>query len=264
GAEAVIAQWLGAHALVVFAFGLGLVLVGAAISWRVLARHARSGAPGVQPAPMPAALLLAAGFAVLIGTASGFAEIAEDIGPGGDVARFDEAFTAALARNVAPATLDFFAVLTRLGDVATIAALGALVAAVLVIFGRQRLAFGWIVALAGNGALNVTLKHVFERVRPMHQPGIDSVEGWSFPSGHSSGAVAAYGLLAYVLVRALPARWHAAVVLTSAALAFTIGSSRVFLQVHFASDVVAGFLAGTAWLAVCIIGFEFARRHPSR
>src|SRR5690606_25232648 len=168
-------------------------------------------------------LLLVAGFVVLVGGAAGFAEIADDIAPGGEVARFDEAFAAALAANVAPATRDVFAVVTRLGDTATIAALGALVAGVLVARGRRRLALGWVVALAGNGLLNETLKHVFERVRPVHDAGVVAAEGWSFPSGHSSGAVVAYGLLAYVLVRALPARWHLPVVLTAAALAFTVG-----------------------------------------
>ena len=263
GLEVVIAQWLGAHALVVFAFGLGLVLMGAVLGWRIVGRRLQHNASSTQPPPMQAALLLAAGFVVLLGAASGFAEIAEEIGQGGEVSRFDEAFSAALAASVAPATRDVFAALTRLGDTSTIAGLGVLVAAVLVIRGRRRLAFGWAIALAGNGLLNETLKHVFERVRPVHASGVAAAEGWSFPSGHSSGAVVAYGLLAYVLIRALPSRWHLAVVLTAVALAFTIGSSRVFLRVHFPSDVVAGFLSGSAWLAVCIVGFELARRQRS-
>lgn len=261
--EVAIAQWLGAHAFVVFAVGFCVVLIGAALGWRLVGRYLQRNASGTQPSTMPLALLLAAGFVVLLGAASGFAEIAEEIGPGGGVSRFDEAFSAALGEHVAPTTRDAFAALTRLGDTSTIAGLGVVVAAVLVIRGRRRLAFGWAIALAGNGLLNETLKHVFARVRPVHASGALAAEGWSFPSGHSSGAVVAYGLLAYVLIRALPARWHLAVVLSSVALAFTIGSSRVFLQVHFPSDVVAGFLSGSAWLAVCIVGFELARRYRS-
>lgn len=260
-ANAAVAQWLGTHALGAFVFGLGAVLVAVAVGWHVVGRHLRPSTTGAQPSPMQFALLLAAGFVILVGAAAGFAEIAEEIGQGGEVAAFDEAFATALAANVAPSTRAAFAALTRLGDTATVAALGALVAAVLVLRGRRRLAFGWIVALAGNGLLNETLKNVFERVRPMREPGIVSAEGWSFPSGHSSGAVVAYGLLAYVLVRALPERWHLPVVLVATALAFTIGSSRVFVQVHFASDVVAGFLSGSAWLAICVVGFELARRY---
>lgn len=261
--EVAIAQWLGVNALAVFAFGLCVVLAGAAIGWHVVGRRL-GAASGTQPPAIPVVLLLVGGFIVLVGGAAGFAEIADDIDSGGKVARFDEALAAALATAVAPATRDAFAIVTRLGDTATIAALGALVAAVLVVRGRRGLAFGWVVALAGNGLLNETLKHVFERVRPVHDAGLVAAEGWSFPSGHSSGAVVAYGLLAYVLIRALPARWHLPVVLAAAALAFTVGSSRVFLQVHFASDVAAGFLSGSAWLAVCIVGFELSRHHRSR
>ncbi len=243
-----------------FAFGLCLVLAVAVIGWHFIARLLRPAAPDAQPSPLAAALLLAAGFLILVGAAAGFAEIAEEIGPGGDIARFDEAFAAAIAASLALPTRQFFAGVTRLGDPSTLIALALAVAAVLVVRGRRRLAFAWLLALAGSSLLNGTLKRIFERVRPIHEPGFVDAPGWSFPSGHSSGAVVAYGLLAYLLVRALPARWHLPVVLTAAGLAFTIGSSRVFVQVHFASDVVAGFLSGSGWLTVCILGFEFARR----
>lgn len=268
-AEIALAQWLGSHAIAAYALGLCLLLVATGFGWRVVGRHLVgrrlcAGEPRMQPSPLRLALLLVAGFAVLVGAAAGFAEIAEEIGQGGDVARFDEAFSAAMATDLSPATRRGFAALTRFGDTATIVALGALVATVLVFRGRRRLAFGWVVALAGNSLLNETLKRIFERTRPVHEDAIVSAQGWSFPSGHSSGAVVAYGMLAYMLVRALPARWHLPIVLSAVALAFTIGSSRVFVQVHFPSDVVAGFLSGSAWLAVCIVGFELARGHRVR
>lgn len=110
--------------------------------------------------------------------------------------------------------------------------------------------------------LNPLLKNVFARARPVHDNLRAFADGWSFPSGHSSSSVVAYGMLAYVLVRLLPTRHAAAhlpIVVAAAALAFTIGCSRVFLQVHFATDVLAGFASGTAWLAVCIGALELAR-----
>ncbi|RZJ16359.1 MAG: phosphatase PAP2 family protein, partial [Haliea sp.] len=77
-----------------------------------------------------------------------------------------------------------------------------------------------------------------------------------------------YGMLAYLLVRLQPPHWPAGVrlaaVLAATALAFVIGSSRVFLQVHYASDVVAGFASGLAWLAVCIGALELARYRSHR
>jgi undecaprenyl-diphosphatase len=116
-----------------------------------------------------------------------------------------------------------------------------------------------VLAVAGNGVLNTTLKQVFERVRPVHDDGLVMAHGFSFPSGHSSGAVVLYGMLAYVLCRFVPPRGHLPLVLAAVALAFSVGVSRVFLRVHFASDVLAGFASGTAWLVVCIASIELTR-----
>lgn len=83
--------------------------------------------------------------------------------------------------------------------------------------------------------------------------------GFSFPSGHSSGSVVAYGMLAYLSLRLLPVRWHLPSLLAMVALALTVGASRLFLGVHFASDVMAGFASGIAWLALCITSIEYIR-----
>ena len=126
------------------------------------------------------------------------------------------------------------------------------------------LAFGWVAAVAGNALLNVTLKQVFARVRPVHDDGLVLAHGFSFPSGHTSGAVVAYGMLAYVAMRFVPPRSHLALMLAAVALAFAIGASRMFLRVHFASDVIAGFASGSAWLAVCIASIELTRWYERR
>jgi len=256
-----VGQWLGAHALSVFGFGLCGVLIGTGVAWHLAGRRLRAPASGEQLSPIQFALLLAAGFAVIVGAGSGFAEIAEGIAHGGDVARFDQAFAMALAANAGTYSRDAFASLTRLGDPSTIVALAAIVGGALAYIGRRWLAFAWIASLAGSALLNEALKAVFARVRPLHDPAFVAAHGWSFPSGHSSGAVVAYGLLAYLAVRLLSRRWHLPAVISAAVLAFTIGSSRVFVGVHFVSDVVAGFLSGSAWLAVCIVSIEWARRH---
>ncbi|HYM47463.1 MAG TPA: phosphatase PAP2 family protein, partial [Burkholderiaceae bacterium] len=64
----------------------------------------------------------------------------------------------------------------------------------------------------------------------------------------------------YVLIRSTPVIWHLPIVLLATAIAFITGCSRIFLQVHYASDVLAGFASGVAWLAVCVIGAEISRR----
>jgi membrane-associated phospholipid phosphatase len=74
--------------------------------------------------------------------------------------------------------------------------------------------------------------------------------------------VVAYGMLAYLAQRLAPPRWRRASLLAAAAVAFTTGSSRVFLQVHYASDVLAGFASGLAWLALCVLACEALRLRP--
>ncbi len=259
-----LAQWLGAHALAVFAAGLLGTLMLAAAGWWALQRFAHPRSDSTLPPALFLLLRLAIGFAIIVAAAAGFAEVAEELGDEEDLARADQALTDALHDSVPGAVLPVFALVTRLGDVALLTALGVAVALLLIARRRAGLALGWVVALGGNGLLNMALKQVFARVRPVHDDGLVLAEGFSFPSGHSSGAVVAYGMLAYVLTRFLPPRWHLPLLLAAVALAYAIGASRVFLRVHFASDVVAGFASGTAWLAVCIFSIQLTRWYRGR
>ena len=255
-----LADTVGAHALAVFGVLLcGLLLLMALIAWawhrQVLRRTPATLAP-------PAVLLLniAAGFATLLAAAAVFAELAEQLGSGGAMAQADAALTASIRAHAGAGTLQVFAVLTHLGDPLVLTLLGVVVAGWLWWRGQRSLALGWVLALGGNALLNPMLKRVFERVRPVHDNGLAAALGWSFPSGHTSGAAVAYGMLAYVMLRTLPPVWHLPAVLSATAMAFTVGSSRVFLQVHFASDVVAGFASGTAWLMVCMLSVGSSQR----
>jgi membrane-associated phospholipid phosphatase len=258
------ATFVGAHALAVFLALLMLLLLLVAGGGWLLRSHLLPQAQS-RLGPLAFVLLNAAiGFALLLGAAALFAEIAEHLGPGATMSRTDEALTAAIRAHVGVTTLSVFAVLTQLGDVITLTLLGTGVALLLWWQRRRSLALGWVLALGGNALLNPLLKQVFERVRPLHENGLVNELGWSFPSGHTSGATVAYGMLAYVALRTLPPAWHVPAVLTATALAFTVGCSRVFLQVHFASDVAAGFASGAAWLTVCIVSVELARIYRRR
>ena len=251
---------VGAHALAVFAALLcALLLLTAGLAWVWHRQVLRHTAAALSP---PARLLLraVAGFCVVLGAAAGFAEVAEQLGADGTMARADAALAASIHAHVAVGTLQVFAGLTHLGDPGVLTLLGVVVAAGLWWRGQRSLALGWVLALGGNALLNPLLKRVFERVRPVHDNGLVSALGWSFPSGHTSGATVAYGMLAYVMLRTLPPVWHLPALLSATVVAFTVGSSRVFLQVHFASDVVAGFASGTAWLVVCILSVESGQR----
>jgi len=114
---------------------------------------------------------------------------------------------------------------------------------------------------AGSALLNVALKEVFARARPDGADPALHGGGWSFPSGHAMNTFVFCGMVAYLLVRLSP--WRAGLAFRVALLfawALAMGFSRLYLGVHYASDVVAGFLAGAAWVAVCVSGAEVALR----
>ncbi len=259
-AEVSAAQALGSNAVAAFVGALAALLLLVLALWLALKRaEPGEGRNAPLPQRLPIWRAIVAG-AIVAGAGIVFVEMTGALDARDAVARFDVALTQALRLQLSSATLRVFALLTHLGDTRTLTVLCIGVAAVLVGCGQRALALAWVLAVAGNGALNNLLKSVFERVRPEHAHGFLVADGgWSFPSGHSSGSVAAYGMLACVILRFVSMRWQLPVLLLAAALAFTTGASRVFLQVHYASDVLAGFASGLAWLTICVAGAEWQR-----
>ena len=258
---------LGEHALPAFLTALAVsVAVAGATGLLVHRRRARrSDAEDITSRSLPRlAAAFTAGFALIIGSALLFAEIAERLGQGNAMGLADQALADAIAVHTPESALRAFALLTHLGDPVVLTLLGAAVAISLWRRRARLLAAGWLLALAGNAVLNPVLKGVFERVRPLHDHGLAQATGFSFPSGHSSGAMVAYGMLMYIGLRVLPGRWHAAIAMVAVALVLGIACSRVFLRVHFASDVAAGLLSGLCWTGVCVAGLEFARHRQAR
>src|SRR5262249_7123809 len=102
------------------------------------------------------------------------------------------------------------------------------------------------VTCGGGAVLNGLLKLVFHRARPSFATEFNA-RSWSFPSGQAMDSLIVYGLLAYWLVRRLP-RFRLIIALAAAALVLTIGFARIYLGVHYLSDVLAGFSAGFIWL----------------
>ena len=252
------ASWAGQHALALFVVALVLLLSATGVFWWAVLRYAGPASPTRLPPLLALALRVGAGFVVILLGATLFAELADGLGAQEEIGRADEAFTRALAASASPAVLQVFAALTRLGDPATLSTICIGVAIALWLAGRRSLAMAWVLTVTGGGALNMLLKLVFARIRPVHD-GIVPAEGYSFPSGHSSGAVVTYGMLAYLAMRLLPARWHVPAAVAVAALAVTVGASRMFLRVHYPSDVLAGFALGAVWVAMCIVSVEVTR-----
>lgn len=111
--------------------------------------------------------------------------------------------------------------------------------------------------IAGANILFFTLKQIFERARPDLNRLVE-VGGYSFPSGHSTNAIAFYGILAFILWRHISTRWgRTIVIILSSAMILMIGLSRIYLGVHYPSDVIGGFLVGGLWLTITIWLYQF-------
>ena len=107
---------------------------------------------------------------------------------------------------------------------------------------------------------NDGLKAIYQRARPTELEGVLGVQSFSFPSGHAMAAGAVFGILALVAWRELrgPARWAAVAVCVG--LPLCVAFSRVYLGVHYPTDVLAGLLAGALWADVVALVWRFAAR----
>ncbi|MDZ4760929.1 MAG: phosphatase PAP2 family protein [Alphaproteobacteria bacterium] len=198
--------------------------------------------------------------ALLAVTAGGlaFVAIADTImAPDGE--RFDTSVLEALHPGpdttdpIGPDWLDHAMLdLTSLGSVAVLATVALIIVGYLV-FQKQRLqAASLLLALAGGLMLSETMKQVFERSRPPEAYRVAEVLNASFPSGHALLSAVFYLTIGAMLARAMKRRELKVYVIGVAiALTLIVGMTRVFLGVHWASDVLAGWCLGAAWATAC-------------
>lgn len=256
-------EWIATHALPIWAALLVAALLVGDVAWQWNRQHGQAAlAAGRQPTALRGitALLMLVCLGLL------FAAIALALKE--ETLRwlpsFDETLAEDLRASLQPGVLRLVAAVSHLGDLGSVAAVTVVVLAVLLIQRRLQLAACWTVAMAGVVPINSGLKAFFERPRPLHNHGFIVEHGWSFPSGHAFGAIVFYGMLAYVLLRVLPHRWHRWVIAGAVTMISVIGLSRIVLQVHYFSDVVAGYISGSAWLVVCIGAAEWWRLRSYR
>ena len=124
----------------------------------------------------------------------------------------------------------------------------------------KRHAVWLMIAVGGSVILDVSLKLSFHRARPV--PFVGAVpQTYSFPSGHALSSFCFYGVLAGLLCARIQSRAIRIFVWTSsAALVLAIGLSRIYLGVHYPTDVIAGYIAAAAWVSTLLFAVR-ARRH---
>jgi membrane-associated phospholipid phosphatase len=177
----------------------------------------------------------------------------------------DTRFAAWLHENATDGWTTFFENVTRLGNVPVLAAV-TLVAAI--VLARKRLRSELeLLLLAAIGAqiLTIGLKLGFERERPFFPDPLATESTYSFPSGHASVSLAVYGTIGYIAARhAATRRRQIGILAAAAGLILLIGFSRLYLGVHYLSDVIAGFSLGLAWVALCVVLLHLRLRLRTR
>lgn len=151
-----------------------------------------------------------------------------------------------------PAGLSIFAVITQLGS-PVVYVLIAVVGAYLLYRREYPLFVNWLGVNLGGKVLEYVIKNTVHRSRPQYAAAYLNGTSYSFPSGHTMGATVCYLMLAY-LISARPGatprtKWIVHII--AAAIILAVAFSRVYLGVHYPSDVAGGFVAGMAWLTAC-------------
>jgi len=190
-----------------------------------------------------------------------FAGVTEDVIHHDPLTQFDVALLDWLHARATATGYAVFNAISLLGSPVTLTILALAVALLLAARRELIVLAGWLAAFAGGGLLDVVLKLVIRRPRPPGAAAFLQHFSWSFPSGHAMASLIGYGMLAYVLTLLWIHRRSAqiAVVLGAALLIIAIGFSRLYLGVHYFSDVVGGYAAGVLWLSACVSGLEVAR-----
>lgn len=176
-----------------------------------------------------------------------------------ELAAFDDRIAELVAPLRSPASIRLAVWITGFGDSATLTA-AILVATGFLWADRRPLLIGplWLTFL-GAQATTWAGKFGFDRARPEFIAEVTALSP-SFPSGHATGAAAVYGFIAYALARDVPSgRSRFELAYWTALLVLLIAGTRVFLSVHYASDVAAGLLVGGFWLLVGFAAAELSR-----
>jgi undecaprenyl-diphosphatase len=209
-----------------------------------------------------ATLALLAGFLLGLGALFVFADLAEDVMER-EYDALDSAVLSGLRGYASPA-LDVAAQVLSLFGSEVVMVVLIFVAGLLALRRRWGAFVSLLVVTGGAQLLNDVLKDLFQRTRPAPVMGLIPAQQFSFPSGHAMVSAAFYLFLAYLAWRLFPRLWSAAVAVGLIVLVLLIGLSRLYLGVHYFTDVVAGYVAGFIWTDAVILSGRLLDTRPWR
>lgn len=211
---------------------------------------------------VPVVILLAAGLTGTVFAADQFLDLAEHVRSESEILQEVDTAVHTWARDQRSNTATlFFTFFTYLGSPVALGIIVIIVAAVLAMTGRYRWSIYLLATTAVGALVIVELKILFSRARPDLAEAIRSAHGYSFPSGHAMGATVVFGALSYLILRSRHTwRVRAAGLAGAVAVIVAVSLSRVYLGVHWISDIGAGVSAGILWVTVTTVAYETFRR----
>ena len=183
----------------------------------------------------------------------------------GETLDFDEAARAFIHAFATPALTVVMRIFSNIGGIPSVV-IASLIACMALLWKRRPTAASLVSGAVGGAAILIwALKLLFQRERPQPYLGISTPADFSFPSGHALMSFCFYGVLAGILVAGESSRSQRIAIWSVAAImAFGIGVSRIYLGVHYPSDVIGGYLAGLVWvLGVRLAALNFPDRQPT-
>jgi undecaprenyl-diphosphatase len=216
--------------------------------------------------PLPVAMV-----AVVAAGAWGFIELAGEISEG-EVAAFDQSLLlwfrdpANLSQPIGPHWFEIaMADLTTLGGTAVLLTLVAVVVGFMLFAGMPGPALFTVLSIGGGTAFSQLLKALYDRPRPDLVEHLAAIQTASFPSGHATMATIVYLTLAAMIVRLVEGHTlRVYVMVVAVVLSAVVGVSRVYLGVHWPTDVMAGWALGAAWAACSWLVVAALRRLRNR
>lgn len=205
-------------------------------------------------------LHLTVGAAIIVLASWWFGGVAEDVITGDPLVIWDQKIAVWFNQHATSTITQIASYITFLGSLEFLGGV-SLATAVFFLWKRD---WHWLLTLAltmgGGSLLNLLLKYLFHRERPIFEHPIMTLASYSFPSGHAMGATLFCGLAAIFIATHL-ASWRGRVLVFLSAffLILLIGLTRIYLGVHYLSDVMGATAAGLAWLAFCVTAVDTLR-----
>jgi undecaprenyl-diphosphatase len=205
---------------------------------------------------------------VLLGAATWlFSELAENVSAGAPLTQTDVRFSNWLHEHMTPVLTKVMLVITNIHSTSGISVMTVLVMLLLWRTAQRRHIASFLFIVYGGILLNWWLKSIFQRSRPQFIDPLLVIKSFSFPSGHTMAATVFYGALSAILIsqtRNLALR--ILIVCAAVFMILLVGFTRMYLGVHYLTDVVGAMIEGAGWLTLCLTSFQVVRaaRHPER